>query len=63
MESDAKRRAQEADARARDIENKTKILTEIKNALMEHAEIDEATAKAVTRAIHGAKIPHVRVEF
>ena len=63
MEADAKRRAQEAEARARDIENKTRVLTEIKESLMKHAEIDEATAKAVTRAIHGAKIPHVRVEF
>ena len=63
VEADAKRRAQEAEARARDIENKTRVLTEIKEALMKHAEIDEATAKAVTRAIHGGKIPHVRVEF
>lgn len=60
---DVLRRAQEAEARARDIENKTKVLIEIKEAMMKHAEIDEATAKAVTRAIHGGKIPHVRVEF
>ena len=60
---DVLRRAQEAEARARDIENKTRVLTEIKEALMKHAGIDEATAKAVTRAIHGGKIPHVRVEF
>ena len=60
---DVLRRAQEAEARARDIENKTKVLIEIKEAMMKHAGIDEATAKAVTRAIHGGKIPHVRVEF
>ena len=50
-------------ARIEDREHRSEIMKEAKEALMEFAEIDEATAKKVVIAITGKNIPHIGINF
>lgn len=52
-----------ADARARDIEHRGTIMRAAKEALMEHVDLDEPTAKKAVLAIGAGSIPHVSIAF
>ena len=52
-----------ADRRAADIEHRGAIMRAAKEALMEHASIPEAKAKAIVLAIAANSIPHVSIAF
>jgi hypothetical protein len=63
---EARRRAEEqaaAEARVRDVEHRGGIMRAAKEALMEHAELEEPAAKAVVLAIAANSIPAVSIRF
>mgnify|MGYP003385566499 CR=1 FL=1 len=62
--AEEKRQADEAAAKRKaDNEHRGKILGEAKDALIAHAEVDEATARRVLLAIGKGLVPHVGVTF
>jgi colicin import membrane protein len=63
-EAEAKTQREADEARARDREHRSKIMGEVKAALMEgSAKLAEATAKKVVLAICAGEIAHVSVKF
>ena len=62
-EKERERLAAERAAREADVAHRGNVMRLAKEALMEHAELDEATAKRVVLAITGNHVPAVRIAF
>lgn len=59
-EAEAERKRKEREA---DQEHRSKIMRASKEAIMEHADVDEETAKRVVLAICSGNIPHTKIVF
>lgn len=62
-QAEAKRLADEQAARDADTAHKSKVLKAAKESIMEHAKVDETTARAVVNAIRADLIPNVTLRF